>query len=325
MFQIMNSAFRLTDQESSSTSIKLEEVEAGFLQWMNSDSLPQDWKIKRDDSLQKYSIISSDLEEFDNFLSVFIYMSQNVVKFTDEDIAKVEAKLIEEGWKEYEKLPVGWKASKEIGDNIFVLLSKEGNLFQNLDDAQMFIKESDDYDNEDALNLEDLCMSFVEKYTEELNIKPEAPSTMIVSRGTSFPCKECGQTFRKQSKLNAHASVHKGLKPYECKECMKAFSLEENLKHHMINHKKEVMKLYTCQVCFNPFYFLRKILEHMEDAHPDIFPYKCDICEQNFSRSEVLRIHKSNHVKNMEVPSCDICSKSFRTNYNLKRHREMFH
>jgi len=321
----MNSVFRLIDQESYNSSIKQEDDEEDVLQWKNSESLPHGWKIKMNDSIQKYSILSSDLEEFNNFLSVFVYMSQNVVKFTNEDIVKVEAKLSEEGWEEYEKLPRGWKVSKDIGDNIFVLLSKEGKLYQSLDDAQKFIKESDDYNDEDALNLEDLCMSFVDKYIEQLNIKPEKPSTTIISRGSSFPCNECGQTFRKQSKLDAHASVHKGLKPYECKECMKAFSNEDNLKHHMINHKKEVMKLYTCQVCHKPFYFLRKILEHMEDAHPDVFPYKCNLCEQNFSRSEMLRIHKSNHVKNMEVPTCDVCSKSFRTNYNLKRHREMFH
>jgi len=320
----MNSVFRLIDQESYNSSIKQEDDE-GFLQWKNSDSLPHGWKIRTDDSITKYSILSSELDEFDNFLSAFVYISQNVVKFTNEDIGKVEAKLLEEGWKDCDKLPPGWKVSEDIGDNIFVLLSKEGKLYQSLDNAQKFIKESEDYNDEDALNLEDLCMSFVDKYVEQLNIKPEKPSTKIISRGSSFPCNECGQTFRKQSKLDAHASVHKGLKPYECKECMKAFSLEDNLKHHMANHKKEAMKLYTCQVCYKPFYFLRKILEHMKDAHPDVFPYKCNICDQNFSRSEMLRIHKNNHVKNLEVPSCDVCNKSFRSNYNLKRHREMFH
>jgi len=327
--RIMFSRFNLSDLKTQvKTSIdEYENTQEGedFNVWENCEYLPHGWKLKTRNSLGKYKIISSSLEEFDNFLSVFIYMSSNSEDYTEYQINQVEAKLSEEGWEKHDKLPSGWRVSKDIGDNIFVLLSKEGMLYQSLDDAQDFLKTSDKYDEVNALNLEDLCMNFVEQYVEMINIKPETPSTKILSRGTSFPCKQCGQTFRKQSKLEAHENVHKGLKPYECKECLKAFSLEENLKSHLKNHKKEVMKLYTCQVCQKPFYFLRKILEHMEDVHPDVFPYNCNLCDQNFSRSEVLRIHKKNHIKNTEVPSCDVCSKSFRTNYNLKRHKEMFH
>jgi len=303
-----------------------EENDKTHASWKVDNSLlPVGWKIKVESSKKNYKILSSDSKYFDNFLSVFMHMSLNRDKYAEEDIAKVKDKLVDEGWKDSEKLPAGWKVSDQINDNIFVILSREGCLFQSLDAAQDFLKESEEYDEEDALNLEDLCMSFVAEYSRQLNIEPEPPSDTILRRGSNFPCEQCGQCFRKKSKLDAHASFHEGLKPYQCKQCLKAFSLEESLKQHMVNHKKEVVKLYTCQVCAKPFYYLSKITKHMEEMHPDVFPYRCNLCDQIFSRSEILRIHKKNHVKTVKVPSCDVCSKSFRTNYNLKRHKEMFH
>ena len=247
--------------------------------------------------------MSPHFENFDNFLSVFVHMSNNQEMFTGGDLSKVKDRLTDEGWNDEEKLPPGWKISNHIGDNIFVLLSREGKLYQNLDAAQDFINDSDEYDETTALNLEDLCLGLVEDYVKELNIEPEAPSSNILRRGAHFPCDQCGQSFRKKSNLSAHAKVHEGLKPYECYQCLKGFSLEENLKAHMMNHRQEVMKLHTCQVCSEPFYYLRTVLEHMEIAHPDFYTYKCNLCDKNFSRSEMLRIHKKNYVITSEETS----------------------
>jgi len=321
-------SMKIKDRSSISDSkagVK-EENENTDSSWEDDNSLlPVGWKIKVESSKTNCKIRSSDSKYFDNYLSVFVHMSRNRDTYAEKDIVKVKDSLVNEGWKDSEKLPAGWKVSDQINDNLFVILSREGYLFQSLDAAQDFLKESEEYDEEDVLNLEDLCMSFVAEYTRQLNIEPEPPSDIILRRGSNFPCEQCGQCFRKKSKLDAHASFHKGLKPYQCKQCMKAFSLEENLKQHMVNHKKEVVKLYTCQVCAKPFYYLSKITKHMEEMHPDVFPYRCTLCGQNFSRSEILRIHKKNHIKSVKVPSCNVCGKSFRTNYNLKRHKEMFH
>ena len=269
-------------------------------------------------------------------------MANNQEKYPNEDIEKIKSKLHEEGWKDDEKLPSGWKISNQIGDNLFVLLSREGQLFQTLDAAQDFINDNCEYDETNVLDLEELCMCLVNDYVNQMNIHPVPPvnsnqkkkktkfekvltDKKILSRGTNYSCEQCGQSFRKQSRLIAHASIHEGFKPYQCKQCLVAFSLEENLKSHVINHKKEVMKLHTCQVCAKPFYYLRKIIEHMEEVHPDVFPYNCDLCDQNFSRSEMLRIHKKNHITQTTVPSCRICNKSFQTNFSMKRHMSMFH
>jgi len=329
----------------SQTGYKLSEKDenenSGKSEWIDDPALPEGWKVKADlNSMQKITVISPDQLAFENFLSVFIYMANNQEKYSHEDIEKIKPRLGAEGWEDDEKLPSGWKISKQIGDNLFVLLSREGQLFQTLDAAQDFINVNGDYDETNVLNLEELCMSLVDEYVDQMNIHPDPPVTStvkkkifkkelnnkkILSRGASYSCEQCGKSFRKKSRLVTHAIVHEGFKPYQCKQCLVAFSLEENLKTHMMNHKKEVMKLHTCQVCSKPFYYLRKIIEHMEEAHPDVFPYNCDLCGQNFSRSEMLRIHKKNHITQTIVPSCSICNKSFQTNFSMKRHMSMFH
>jgi len=331
----------MTKREAGYKVPEQDENENSDSEWMDDPDLPEGWKVKADlNSMQKITVISPEQETFENFLSVFIYMANNQEKYHHEDIKKIKFKLIAEGWEDDEKLPSGWKISNQIGDNLFVLLSKEGQLFQTLDAAQDFINGNGDYDETSVLNLEELCMSLVEEYVDQMNIHPDPgvtsavkktvlkkalKSEKILSRGTSFPCEQCGQSFRTKSKLLTHASIHEGFKPYQCKQCLRAFSLEVNLKSHMKNHKKEVMKLHTCQVCSKPFYYLREIVEHMEEVHPDVFPYNCDLCGQNFSRSEMLRIHKKNHITQTNVPSCNICNKSFQTNFSMKRHMSMFH
>ena len=335
-------------ESRSEKDLCIDENENAVSDWKKDSSLPEGWKMRIGLSSSQKSIMTSDQEEFDSFLSAFICMANNQDRFKGRDIDQLKAKLVEEGWEDDEKLPPGWKISRIVGDNLFVLLSNEGVLYQTLDAAQEFLEVSDKYDETNVLAMEELCMGLVEEYVSKMNIRsPGSPvkSTMpkgkmkissvlderglinktILTRGTNFSCDQCGKSFRKKSKLADHASVHAGFKPYQCKLCQKAFSMEENLKTHMTNHKKEVVKLYTCQVCSKPFYYLSKIVEHMEESHPDIFPYNCNVCDQNFSRSETLRIHKKNHITTTFVPACTICNKSFQTNHNLKRHKSMFH
>ena len=83
----------------------------------------------------------------------------------------MKADFIEEYWEDDDKLPDGWKISRNLGNNIFVLLSREGILYQTLDTAQEFIAENDEYDDTDALNIEELCFQLVETYVSEMNVK----------------------------------------------------------------------------------------------------------------------------------------------------------
>eukprot|EP00092_Neocalanus_flemingeri_P015646 GFUD01016935.1.p1 GENE.GFUD01016935.1~~GFUD01016935.1.p1 ORF type:complete len:409 (-),score=87.94 GFUD01016935.1:7-1233(-) len=336
-----NENVKVSESESplSEKHALLDENENAQSVWRKDNSLPEGWKTKIDlNRPQSRSVISPDEEIFDSFLNAYIHMAMNQETYENTDIDKMKACLTEEGWDNDQKLPSGWKISRNAGDNIFVLLSKEGVFYQTLDAAHEFMEDSDEYDETDVLNVEELCMGILEAYVSEMNITPDSPvkSTPpkierekkkfnILTRGTQFPCDLCGKSFRTKSKLTDHASVHAGFKPYQCVLCQKAYSLKENLKAHMTNHKKEVMKLHNCQVCSKPFYYLSKIIEHMEEAHPFVFPYNCNVCDQNFSRSETLRIHKKNHTSNAAVPTCTNCNKSFQTNYSLKRHNFMFH
>jgi len=234
-----------------------------------------------------------------------------------------------ECWKEDSKLPEGWKISSELGDNLFVLLSREGNIFQTLESAHEFMKNTVGYDDHDILDVEELCLSMVSDYVKLINLAPQSINNVkekktILSRGAMFTCEKCGQSFRKKDTLEAHKKVHSGFKPYACELCLKSYKSNEQLQSHLKNHKEEVLKLYTCQVCSKILYYLSEMLKHMKNNHPDFYPYKCTICDEDFSRSEVLRLHKKSHTK-LEVPRCDVCNKSFQRNFSLKRHMAMFH
>jgi len=288
-------------------------------------ALPKGWKSEKHPKTNSKVIVSPNQKTFESYLSAFIYISENKHLFSDEELSTVRDKLEEEGWKSNDKLPVGWKISKDVGDNIFILLSREGKLFQTLESSQLFVSENSEYDESTAVLLEDLCMELLEEYLEEINVKRFAESSStIITRGAKFTCNLCGQIFKKKSTFDAHSIFHKGFKPFQCKECFKSYNQKEGLDAHMKNHKEEIVKLYTCQVCSEKLYSLKTIVNHMNEKHPDFQPYNCERCGENFSRSELLRIHKKNHSE-LRVASCEICKKSFRTSFSLKRHRTMFH
>ena len=55
--------------------------------------------------------------------------------------------------------------------HLFEILSREGVLFQTLNDAQDFLEASPNYNDEDILHLEDLCMAEVEKYVNSKSVQ----------------------------------------------------------------------------------------------------------------------------------------------------------
>ena len=61
-------------------------------------------------------------------------------------------------------LPRGWMMIKSRGDNLFELLSKEGVLYQTLDEAVNHLRSTGDYSQAEEEKLEELCLSLVEEY-----------------------------------------------------------------------------------------------------------------------------------------------------------------
>jgi len=261
---------------------------------------------------------------------------------------------VEVCWSPHEALPQGWGLATAVAGNVFLLRAVDGRVMGSLEEALQLLPHSGQQDKA-AMQLEELCFGLVEDYIAGLPGRSQTEGEMILpdsavppeqeplntvksdkkenkkmfnpvkTKGKQFPCLQCGKTFRTREKLLCHKKVHEGFKPYMCNICLKSFNQDYDLEKHKRKHKPEKIKVYDCEVCPKRCFYLSKILEHMENKHPDVAPYHCTRCEQKFSRQEQQKAHEASHVVNKDVPRCLICKKSFNTKYILKRHNATFH
>ena len=140
--------------------------------WKIDDTLAEGWMIRETDVGFKteLQIMSPDGDIFDNFLSAYIHVISQEDSFSKEDVLKMKKKLIGEGFMEDYQLPKGWLIVRGSRGHLFEILSREGVLFQTLNDAQDFLEASPNYNDADILHLEDLCMAEVEKYVNSKNV-----------------------------------------------------------------------------------------------------------------------------------------------------------
>ena len=156
--------------------------------WREDVNVPQGWKVKDIDLGLKVSthVMAPSGEIFDSFLSAFIYSIS--MKELADDISRLKNNLAVEGFVKDEKLPDGWLISRGQRGQIFEILSTEGRLFLTLNDAQEYMEEAgSEYNDQNVLELEELCMEEVEIYlsskSSKVGIKLESKeSPEVVNR-----------------------------------------------------------------------------------------------------------------------------------------------
>ena len=154
----------MSERELDEMLSALEEEEDD--DWKTDDRLPEDWLIKEivlaDNKI--FRVKSPDETIFDSVMAAFASMVQQPHLYSTSVLDNVKIKLREEGFEENSSLPRGWMMIKSRGDNLFELLSKEGVLYQTLDEAVNHLRSTGDYSQAEEEKLEELCLSLVEEY-----------------------------------------------------------------------------------------------------------------------------------------------------------------
>ena len=67
----------------------------------------------------------------------------------------------------------------------------------------------------------------------------------------------------------------------------------------------------------------RDLNAHIAIAHPDVMPFKCDLCGKGYMTSAGLHHHKAGHSGKQFV--CPVCSTTYTQKYNMKTHLKNVH
>lgn len=137
----------------------------------------------------------------------------------------------------------------------------------------------------------------------------------------TYQCEYCPRAYVKHETLLRHRKSHLNASAFECSECDRSFTRKDNLLRHMITHKggqkKHKYKHGLCPFCGESFPQASLII-HIR-RHTSEKPYKCDICDKGYPRSQDLMIHKRSHTG--EKPHlCKTCGKAFSRPNKLARH-----
>ncbi|XP_028159545.1 histone-lysine N-methyltransferase PRDM9-like [Ostrinia furnacalis] len=139
----------------------------------------------------------------------------------------------------------------------------------------------------------------------------------------SFPCPECGTSFRRQYHLQRHIqSIHRGKQYTKCPVCRVEFADKDILLQHIKKKHTGKKEAFRCRECRFKCASLKELLLH-EVNHQD--RHVCPHCSLSYKRKDhMIRHIKGEHMKIVVV--CPICDQMYKRKDHLARHmREKHH
>ena len=104
-----------------------------------------------------------------------------------------------------------------------------------------------------------------------------------------YPCHLCLRKFHSKNRLDNHLLIHK--KVFKCEDCGKEYRGPRELSGHKRKHQQAIN---TCTICGKVFSSVSNFYQHIL-THAGIRPYKCDICDEDFTQRSSLLRHRKNH------------------------------
>ncbi|XP_071445354.1 zinc finger protein ZFP2-like [Hetaerina americana] len=181
------------------------------------------------------------------------------------------------------------------------------------------------------------------------NLASEFSTELEVESGKclkNFVCPQCNECFKYRRHYEKHVEGHK---QNNCKYCGKLFTIRKKLAAHLYNEHKIVLKVskYCCQFCDRSFVKKLSLYQHSQlhaagkhvclccgmffsefsdyvnhqEKHKYEKPFKCEKCEEKFSRRQQFLLH----VKGHEKYQCLTCEEGFSAHFKLAEHKRKGH
>lgn len=123
-----------------------------------------------------------------------------------------------------------------------------------------------------------------------------------------FFCDECGESFKRNSHLQAHKLSHvdNDSKPFKCEVCHKGFNCVQHLNRHVKTH----YETFECQHCDAKFKKHTQLKKHVTATHVVKSPFKCNKCDKEFKQEKrmqahVIKMHSDKPNYHCAEESCD--------------------
>ena len=111
------------------------------------------------------------------------------------------------------------------------------------------------------------------------------------------------------------------------------------MKRHLSESHQEAGKIYFCCQCEAKFGVQRSLDSHTREKHNEVTHFKCDICENSYTRDSSLKRHKrithnideskaiipGTTKKNKNLNECVLCESMFTQKTDLNRHIKTVH
>lgn len=141
-------------------------------------------------------------------------------------------------------------------------------------------------------------------------------------RPRAMKCHICDTTLPSRRDLKDHLESHEVMLPYKCSQC----STDENplictrllqLNNHFQSHGFK----YVCPQCPLRFRSEKSLPDHTKSVHSGR-KYNCGTCGNAFTNIDEFRKHVHSHKRSNKIRyTCEVCQERFPTSRVLKKHK----